>query len=382
MSDGDEARKKPGEPRERVRRRYETTEHNLPCWHGRLKRKSCKQCHDLGFRPSVYCDPHGIVESRCKICKQASERMEHTLPREICKPASERITLPHEICKPAKERMEHSLPCLHGSKRRFTCKKCHDLGFRPSDYCELHGRQKARCRECNGAFICVHNKNRSYCSECNSLNACEHKRNKIYCAICDGSGLCEHGAPKNRCKACKNLRQQRQQPESQTTPQTAASAAEGSVDTAGHTEVWESFKCIKCEITKLQSHFYDPEADVYWNTCHSCQSDRELEDETKEMPLFGDEIEGLPLFQDKTGGLPLFEDEESKIYCFDCRESLPASKFSPGIDVSQVTYCLECQTKIDHTPVCPCIGDCGRHVRPDLQNRAVCEECKARLGMT
>jgi hypothetical protein len=179
---------------------------------------------------------------------------------------------------------------------------------------------------------------------------------------------CAHGKALSRCRDCRELRETQMEIQSRTEKTNTDLVAQPEIGEAGHcdsggasySEEWIEITCEMCKITKPRIVFYDHDLQYYWDTCNSCRT---------ELP------------EEETGGLHFFDDEESKFYCFHCGENFSASKFPPGMDESQVTYCLECQDKIDHTPVFPCIGDCGRFVRHDLQGRAVCEECKARPGL-
>ena len=58
-------------------------------------------------------------------------------------------------------------------------------------YC-LHHKQRARCRECNGALICEHNKERPRCKECKGSQICIHGCLKWRCKKCKGVQVCAH----------------------------------------------------------------------------------------------------------------------------------------------------------------------------------------------
>jgi hypothetical protein len=194
---------------------------------------------------------------------------------------------------------------------------------------------------------------------------------------------CAHGKELKRCRDCRELRETQMEIQSRTEKTNTDLELEiwgaGHCDSGGgsYSEECIEITCETCKIAKPRIVFYDHDLQYYWDTCNSCRI--EVPEEETGHP---EEETGHP--EEETGGLQslhFLEEQESKFYCFDCRDDLPVSRFPPGMDVSQVTYCLECQQKNDHTPVFPCIGDCGRFVRPDLQDRAVCEECKARPGL-
>ena len=64
--------------------------------------------------------------------------------------------------------------------------------------------QEARAKKpkrCNGLpGICEHGRQRSRCKECDGSGVCEHRRLRHYCKQCGGSGICEHGRRKSDCK--------------------------------------------------------------------------------------------------------------------------------------------------------------------------------------
>jgi hypothetical protein len=65
-----------------------------------------------------------------------------------------------------------------------------------------HGRQRTRCKECDGSGICEHQKLRHYCKQCGGSGICEHGRRKSDCKECRGSSICEHGKQKRQCRQC------------------------------------------------------------------------------------------------------------------------------------------------------------------------------------
>ena len=47
-----------------------------------------------------------------------------------------------------------------------------------------HGRERYRCRDCNGAGICKHGRLRSQCRDCGGGSICEHGTLRCKCRIC------------------------------------------------------------------------------------------------------------------------------------------------------------------------------------------------------
>ena len=67
--------------------------------------------------------------------------------------------------------------------------------------CE-HGRQRSRCKQCDGSGVCEHNRLRHYCKQCCGSGICSHGRRKSDCKQCHGSSICEHGRQKRQCREC------------------------------------------------------------------------------------------------------------------------------------------------------------------------------------
>ena len=67
--------------------------------------------------------------------------------------------------------------------------------------CE-HGRQRSRCKECDGSGVCEHRRLRHSCKQCGGSGICEHGRRKSDCKQCQGSSICEHGRQKRQCREC------------------------------------------------------------------------------------------------------------------------------------------------------------------------------------
>ena len=74
----------------------------------------------------------------------------------------------------------------------------------PSGICQ-HGRQRSRCKDCDGSGICEHRRLRHYCKQCGGSGICEHGRRKSDCKPCQGSSICEHGKQKRQCKECLSI---------------------------------------------------------------------------------------------------------------------------------------------------------------------------------
>ena len=82
-----------------------------------------------------------------------------------------------------------------------TCQTCRDYKNTNRKYC-VHGKQKHRCKDCNGSSICEHRRERNKCKDCNGASICEHGRIRSQCKDCNGSSICEHGRIRNKCKDC------------------------------------------------------------------------------------------------------------------------------------------------------------------------------------
>ena len=65
-----------------------------------------------------------------------------------------------------------------------------------------HGRQRTRCKECDGSGVCEHQRLRHYCKQCGGSGICAHGRRKSDCKECRGSSICEHGKQKRQCREC------------------------------------------------------------------------------------------------------------------------------------------------------------------------------------
>nr|QBK85980.1 MAG: hypothetical protein LCMAC101_05750 [Marseillevirus LCMAC101] len=101
-----------------------------------------------------------------------------------------------------------NLPLEHfkvkrGGERGKNCNLCLQkaVEYRNKNTCE-HGKQKLRCKECEGSQICDHGKYKYVCKECGGSQICEHGRIKQICKECGGSQICEHGRIKYSCKEC------------------------------------------------------------------------------------------------------------------------------------------------------------------------------------
>ena len=65
-----------------------------------------------------------------------------------------------------------------------------------------HGRQRTRCKDCDGSGVCEHQRLRHYCKQCGGSGICAHGRRKSDCKGCRGSSICEHGKQKRQCREC------------------------------------------------------------------------------------------------------------------------------------------------------------------------------------
>lgn len=73
---------------------------------------------------------------------------------------------------------------------------------KPRKRCE-HGRERFRCRDCNGVSICEHNRQRYYCLQCTGTGICPHRQRKERCRLCGGAGLCaQHFRRIEDCREC------------------------------------------------------------------------------------------------------------------------------------------------------------------------------------
>ena len=92
------------------------------------------------------------------------------------------------------------------------CIRCLDMNNKYIEKNEcIRGKQKAQCRECDGAF-CKHNIQKTICRDpsCGGGGAfCKHGKRRILCRdpICEGGGaFCKpHGIRKNHCKICNPI---------------------------------------------------------------------------------------------------------------------------------------------------------------------------------
>ena len=88
--------------------------------------------------------------------------------------------------------------CKHG-RERSRCKDC-DGG----QICE-HNKIKSRCENCGGGQICEYNKTKSIWKDCGGGQICGNSKRRSQCKDCGGSQICEHNKIKLQCKDCDPL---------------------------------------------------------------------------------------------------------------------------------------------------------------------------------
>ncbi len=106
-------------------------------------------------------------------------------------------------------RCKVSLPHTSFKKKRNEdlykrCVQCTDRAaeYRNTHKCP-HGRQKCRCKECQGCGICMHQKRKSRCKDCKGNELCEHQKMRSFCKVCQGIGICDHQRRISHCKECQ-----------------------------------------------------------------------------------------------------------------------------------------------------------------------------------
>ena len=171
---------------------------------------------------------------------------------------------------------------------------------------------------------------------------------------------CYHGTLLSKCKRCSEVRQAYEEGLSQSKS-----------DSQTHDSAPPDRKCLVCSEQKPPEQFLDPETKEFVDICSACLIERQAHDE--EFDVDGWEDMG----EEEDGGLRPFGFLDQTIYCFQCDEHLPVASFPPGVGPNDVAICNACQETLDHTPVQPCTGGCGKHVRlPRTGGPAICEGCK------
>ena len=122
-------------------------------------------------------------------------RCEHGRERYRCKECDGSAFCEHGRRRSDCKECDGSQMCEHG-RRRSTCTECGG-----SQICE-HGRIRSQCKQCGGASICEHGRERCKCKECGGSQICEHGRRRTQCKECGGSQICEHGRVRSECKEC------------------------------------------------------------------------------------------------------------------------------------------------------------------------------------
>ena len=385
-ADEDEADKDP--PSKRGRALPKKTDHSCP--HGSKSSYDCKKCGQEyrlecasgGIAPdgkrSAYCE-HDRQKSKCKECG-GSSICPHGREKSICVECGGSSICPHarirNICKDCKG----SRICPH-ERRRSQCKHCKGSGICP------HERLRSRCRECNGSSICSHGKRKECCVECAdptkkcpcgkkflgkclecadiSLKCQCGKRFLGKCMKCaDPSLKCSCGKLFSRCKQCRDLRH--------SVLELRSSQGASKPDEPARSGDVESLICTGCRETKQPASFFDAITGTFVNVCDICRMGKggqgrgeEDEEEDNDESLLED------------GDPRPFGDLDRTIKCFQCEEYLPIDHFLENVDEDNFPTCTSCLEEIDHTPVQPCTGGCGKYIKPSRSgDPAICDGCK------
>ena len=153
---------------------------------------------------------HGVCKRSCKICRDGGGFCIHDIIKSICPSCNGSA-----LCK---SRIEKNSECCKRGNKTYGhyCVSCF-ISYFPDDdraipklkakqtHCE-HGKQKSRCKECNGSQICQHLRRKSTCKECNGSEICQHSKVKSRCKDCNGSEICQHNKYKSQCPDCDGLR--------------------------------------------------------------------------------------------------------------------------------------------------------------------------------
>ncbi len=119
------------------------------------------------------------------------------------KRTSEGETIPRPLMAAAREELIQTVIAVSPTNNEEQGARARKQNIRRSlpGICE-HGRQRSRCKECDGSGVCEHRKLRHYCKVCCGSGICAHGRRKSDCKHCRGSSICEHGRQKRQCKEC------------------------------------------------------------------------------------------------------------------------------------------------------------------------------------
>ena len=49
---------------------------------------------------------------------------------------------------------------------------------------------------------CIHGRERAKCKDCGGVSICSHGRQRSQCFLCQGGSICSHGKLRSRCKDC------------------------------------------------------------------------------------------------------------------------------------------------------------------------------------
>jgi hypothetical protein len=127
----------------------------------------------------------------------------------------------------------------------------------------------------------------------------------------------------------------------------------------------DTLECSACNAEKPVEEFWDFDSDKLSEICKDCQKVKTLEEcqADGELGPFDDENQ-----EDHGDSFGEF------IVCLNCRQQLHITAFPDGVRADDMTYCTDCQDVIDHSPVQPCAGGCGRYVKRDAVGGR-CAEC-------
>jgi len=168
------------------------------------EKKKCTKCKHTLVLSEYKQNRSGIYTKSCKRCLDIAKKnrdknkCEHGRQKSRCKECDGVGMCEHGRQKNICKDCGGNQICEHG-RSRSVCKDCGGGGI-----CE-HGRRRVYCKDCGGSQICEHNKRRDECSVCGGSQTCEHGRIRATCKVCGGSQICEHGRMKSVCRDCGGL---------------------------------------------------------------------------------------------------------------------------------------------------------------------------------
>ena len=158
-------------------------------------------------------------------------------------------------CKHLKE--EADFEVYKKNIRRKTCIACKER--RIGLHCD-HGRERRKCKECDGDSICKHQRQRSQCKECDGASICKHKKRRTRCKDCDGISICIHQRQRSDCKECSPQR-------------VIINLIRGQVrrcfNISTLQKINHSIEYLGCDVDTLRLHFQNKmTADMTWENIH------------------------------------------------------------------------------------------------------------------